>query len=1010
MRRVYLALIPLLTACPPSKSPPLPEPSGRCEVDLAALGHFASVGNGASASTIDDEAQLIGGGFAQGRVGDFLLENDRIRVVIQQAGRAIHPIPYGGTIIDADIKRSTGSGRDEFGKMGLIYAFGRTANHTKVEVLNDGQKGGYAVVAATGEDAVIDYVNVKSVLGRFLGDVQLVRDPNTPIPLTITTYYVLSPGENRVRVLSAFCNGGKESVVMQVGDLVDQGGLSDIFNPQGCTNGMGAEECLVDPSPWFGYQAEEVAYGYRAYKFAEPKTPAVNAMLYVAGVAAVLAEGEDQAGVLSWVDPMASQRPGTFGMLAGARRTFLRDFFVGKDLAEISGTMLALDAAPKARLNVTVQNADGSAAPGARISVKAAESGRMQTMMVADAEGLARANLSPGNYLIGSAAVGTALEPMTAVTVPSSGEVSETLKRGASRMLSVQVADPFHQPMPAKVVVRCTNPPCSPQLADYHLWFDIEDQPSDIRAIAFAGADGRVDIPLPPAQYEVLVSRGMEYSAFPDSFPVRGEVVDLRSGNQTVSATLAHVIDSTGWLNADLHVHAMASADSSVGNAMRAMNFAAEGVEVLVSTDHDFVTDYAPVLEQLQLNSHMSSMIGCEVTPFDYGHHNVFPLIRQDSVNGGAFDWAGGEGASLRLGQMYEGLRQAYSDVVIQMNHPRTTQSGALRAMKIDTATGATHANPADFRQEPHPEATAFDTKLYDNNYDSMEVMNGTGVNTDVLNDWMTFMSRGWLKVGTGASDSHTAYTASGGYGRTWLKVGVDAPSQFTPSAFIQAMKARRALFSSGPFVTLTAQKLDANGQPVGAVFEIGDTVSVGAGESLRLTVDVQAPEWMQFDSVEIHTHVAGREAENGESNSVFIPAQPSLLKTYDPTMLPLEAVPGLNGFTARKVHLHETFTVTPAHDTWLVAMVRASAASRTLIPMAWDKVKCSSDICSATGARAFAVTNAILVDADGSGAYDNFPLKPMQGLRRLPAPPVAGERRVPSTSELKEVLRSVIH
>lgn len=1008
MHRAFLALCLCLFACPRPKPTPPPD-SGRCEVDLEALGHFGNVGTGATAALIDDPSQLIGGEFAQGRLGDFILANDQLRVIVQKPTRTIAPIPYGGSIIDADLKRESAEGRDAFGKLGLIYAFGRTINYTKVEVLNDGNHGGYAVVAATGEDAVLDYLNVNNVLSEFIGNVQLARDPNAPLPFKVTTYYVLSPGENRVRALSAFCNSGAETVSMSVGDLVEQGGVSDIFNPEGCTNGFGAQDCLVDPSSWVGYQADGVAYGYRTYQFAGLKTPAVNAMLYVAGVAAVVAEGENQAGILSWVDATATRRPGAFAVLAGEQRLFLRDFFVGKDLGELSSTMLALDARAKSRLTVTAQDAHGAPAAAARITVRAAASGRMETLLVADAKGLAHVDLPPGNYLVGTASRGTELLPLTSVSLPASGTADVTVSQGASRTLSVSVSDPFLRPLPAKVVVRCVHSPCVNQLIKYRPWFEVEDQPSDMQAIAYAGADGRAIITLPPGEYEVLVSRGMEYSAFPDTYPLHGQAVDLRTADASLSATLAQIVDSTGWMNADLHVHAMASADSSLGNAIRAMSFGAEGVEVLISTDHDVIVDYAPVLEQLQLNTHMASMIGCEVTPFDYGHHNVFPVVKKDEVAGGALDWAGGDGPSLRLGQLYEALRNRDPDVVIQMNHPRGSPGGSLRMLQVDTATGATHADPATFRQEPHPAATSLDTKLYDNNFDSLELMNGTKARTDVLNDWMTFLSRGWLKVGTGASDSHTAYKAVGGYGRTWLKLGIDDPRQFTSAAFTQAMKQRRATFSNGPFMTMTAQKRDPNGQPLGPQIEVGDTVSLSNGDSLELTVDVQAPEWMQFDSIEVHTYAPGRESTNGVSNNTFVPAQAALRKSYVPTALPLEAVPGLNGFSARRVHLRETFTVTATADTWFVAMVRASDACRSLVPLAWDDVECKKEMCTASSDRPFAMTNAILVDADGSGAYDDFPLKPVQPLkvaspRALPAPP-----RVPSTHEFEVWLKKVL-
>jgi hypothetical protein len=1010
MRHLLFAVfLALLAACPPEKKPnPEPEPSGRCEIDLDATGHFSRVGAGARAKVIESAAELIGGGYAQGRLGDVLLENDRARFVIQQPTRAIAPIPYGGTLIDADVRRPSGPGRDEYGKLGLIYAFGRTVNATKVEVLADGANGGYAVVAASGTDTVIDYVNVKNVLKQYLGNVELVRDPDEPLPFTITTYYVLSPGESRLRILTAFCNGGKDTVTMQVGDLSEQGGVSEFFNPDGCTNGLGANGCLVDPAGWFGYQADGVAYGYRAYKFTDAKRPATNALLSVAGVAAVLVDGENQAGLLSWVDATATRRPGAFGVLPGDKRTFLRDFFVGRDLGELASVMAAVDGAPRSRLTVTAQRPDGAPAPHARITVKQAETGRMVALLVAGDDGAARVDLSPGNYLVGAGQLGAALEPLSAVSLPSAGTAAVTVRLGATRQLAVSVRDPFGAPLPAKVVVTCPGGPCPTTLTAYRAWHDVEDQPSNIAGIGFAGADGRATLALPPGTYEVFVTRGMEYSAFPDTFPTSGRAVDLTSQDVSLDATLARVVDSTGWMSADLHVHAVGSPDSSVSDAVRVLSFAAEGVDVLVSTDHDFVTDYAPVISQLGLGGQIASLIGAEVTPFDYGHHNAFPLVRRDAINGGSFDWAGGDGPSLRLDQLYAGLRAENPGVVIQMNHPRGAPGGALTMLEVDTATGATHADPAQFRQAPHPEATTTDTRLLSRDFDAIEVMNGMALRTADLNDWMTFLSRGWVKTATGVSDTHVAYTNVGGYARTWLRLGVDAPGDFTPAAFTQAMLGRRAVLSSGPFVTLTARRVE-NDVAVGPEVGVGDLVSVATGGQLELTVDVQAPEWMQFDAIEIHTHAPGREAFGGVGNETLLPAQAALRRTYDPTALPIEAVPGLNGFDARRVRVRETFRVTASQDTWFIALVRSSSAARPLVPLAWERVSCSGGLCTASASRAFAVTNAILVDADGSGAYDDFPLKPGQPLRAQPARPFGGHPRVPSPEEFEAMLRELL-
>jgi len=1001
----------VLSACPAKKPLPVPQPSERCEVDLAATGLFSAVGNGAKAKLIEAEAELVGGPFAQGVVGDYLLENDKIRVVIQRPYRHIGAAPYGGAIIDADLKRAAGQApRDQIGKLTVLYAFGRTINAKKVEVLQDGSTGGAAVIAATGVDAVNDYINVPNIIDQYLGaGVKLVTDPNLPLPITATTYFVLSPGESRVRVLTAFCNSGKENIVTGVGDLFEQGGVSDFFNPGSCKNGLGAKGCTADASPWYGYQAEEVAYAVRSYKFADPKTPEPSsALLYVSGVVGLLAGGEGQTGLLTWIDAQATRRPGSFGILAGSQRSYLRDLFVGRDLGDALSQMQTFDATSRARLDVTVTRLDDDL-PGAAVRVAVIDSSAKQkTVLVTDSLGKAKVDLPPGNYTVVAGERGHAVEAPTAVTVPSTGQVSAALKLGRSRTLSVSVKDPFGAALTSKVTVRCPSGPCPTQLAHYRPFFDVDEVPSNIAAIGFVPATGSLELRVPPGAYEVFVTRGPEYSAFPDTFPMAGQPVDLTTTAATVNATLARVVDTRDWMSADLHVHAVASADSSVANAARVASFAAEGVDVLVSTDHDFITDFDPVIRSLGAQDQMASMIGCEVTPFDYGHQQAYPVTRGDGPPGGALDWAGGDGASLRLDQLYAGLKSAFPNVVVQMNHPRGS-GGSLTRLKVDTGTGATHEKAETFRMEPNPAATALDTKLLSNAFDAIEVQNGIAPNLSVMNDWMTFLSRGLVKTSTGVSDTHDQLTNTGGYGRTWVRLGVDEPGKFDPAAFATAMKAQRAIASSGPFITLTAQKVAA-GTPTGPLAQIGDTLSVDptAGDTVELTVVVQAPEWMNFTAVEIYTHTSGREAIDGVANATWPDNRRLAFKTYDPTMLPLTAVPGLNGFAARKIEVTEKFTVTPTADTWYVAMVRGGTASRSLVPMAWHGVSCSAGVCTANDTRPTGFTNAVLIDADKSGKYDDFPIK-QQLLRLPPAAPPAPARRTPTLEELDRAIRAML-
>ena len=70
----------------------------------------------------DDRSQLVGGPSAIGEVGDFVLENDRIRAVVLQGGNSVGPGMFGGTIVDVDLQRperrhSAGRGHDQFAEL-----------------------------------------------------------------------------------------------------------------------------------------------------------------------------------------------------------------------------------------------------------------------------------------------------------------------------------------------------------------------------------------------------------------------------------------------------------------------------------------------------------------------------------------------------------------------------------------------------------------------------------------------------------------------------------------------------------------------------------------------------------------------------------------------------------------------------------------------------------------------------------------------------------------------------
>ncbi len=996
-RHVLALAVLFLCACPkPGGGSGVPDAgSGRCEVDLAATGYFTQGGTGAKAQVIDSAGQLIGGEGATGRLGDVLLQNGQVRVVIEQPGRTIGPLLSGGGIIDADLQRAAGEpGRDAFGRMALFYAFGRLSSVKTVEVLSDGSNGGPAVVAATGIDVPHDLLNIKSLLLNVAGlNVDFVVNPNQSLALRTTTYYVLSPGESRVRMLTAFCNEGDAAMSLPLIELLDVGAF-EIFNPGPCANGLGNSridpnnDCTAAPSKWFGTQGDGVAYGIRSSSLSDLTKPVeANAVIGYGGVVGTFIEAESLAGILSWTNADARTRPGTFNVRPGQWRGYLRDFVVSKDLAGVNGVLLHTDGVAVGSLEVNATLPGGAPAPYARISILNAAD-RMIGLMAADATGHASTTLAPGSYKISGSLNGRLVGDQATVVLSAGQTTQGAVRLAEAHTVTLTVKDAAGSPMPAKVTVFCSGGPCPFNVDTYaqHFMFDRPD--FGAAAVAFVPVNGQLAVTLPPGEYDLVVSRGPEYSTWPDTWPTAGHHVDLRTSDATANAVLGRIVDTTGWMSADLHVHAVASSDSAVGNALRAANYLAEGVDVLLSTDHEWITDFAPVVRELGADQLMATMIGEEVTTFSYGHFNTFPLVRDPAIpNGGAFDHAGGEDApSLRMPQIFSGIKEAHAGAVVQLNHSRGG-SGVLTQLKVDTATLRSHGNPADFNMAPAPDATADDTRLFGDGFDILESANGPNPNYAILNDWMTFLSRGTVRTSSGVSDSHHEFSDTGGYARTWAKVGTDSPMAFKPADFADAIRAHRAFVSNGPLLQFTAQKLDAANQPVGPKVGIGETLSITAGDKVEFTVDVQGQEWMQVNRVELYSHAPGREALAGESNSDW--PEGRILQKHDIDVLatPAEAIAGT---TLRRLHLTEKFVVTPTSDTWFVGMARGTSG-RGMTPL--------------HDARPSAWSNAILIDADGSGAYDDFPLKagqPLTAAKPVVKPPV----KVPTEREFVEALQ----
>jgi hypothetical protein len=364
--------------------------------------------------------------------------------------------------------------------------------------------------------------------------------------------------------------------------------------------------------------------------------------------------------------------------------------------------------------------------------------------------------------------------------------------------------------LPARVLVRGIKGTPDPD------WGDDPDEGSALNVVYSEGGEG--ERPVPAGEYRVTIARGFEYTAFERD-------VSVKAGKTTsVSAELSRVVDTKGWIAADLHLHAMPSPDAIQPLTDRVRALVATGVEVGVATDHNKVTDYRPVIAELKVGRWLASVIGDEVTTREpaWGHFNVFPLA------------AGGEPVPFRgvtPHALFSAARVAGPlgpETIVQVNHPRMGNIGYFDLLRFD---------PEDVK------GWARRVTVADTTFEAIEVFNGDHYNAipkveECMRDWYALLDAGYRVTATGNSDSHKLVFHEPGVPRNLVGVANDDPATFDERAFVAAVRKGKVVVSSGPFIRFTA-----NGR------QVGESVPHGAVE---LAVEVDAPPWVDVDKVEL--------------------------------------------------------------------------------------------------------------------------------------------------------------
>lgn len=711
------------------------------------------------------------------RVGDYWLVNDRVAVAIEDKGLSDGYARFGGEILALDRVGADGrpAGVSYYNEtlMGLSVEM---IDPTNVAVLKDGSDGGEAIVRVVGVTKPIPFLD---------GPVGALFPNRFGIEMALD--YVLAPGWDKVLVRMSVVNRGPDAI-----DLgVNKAGKDEMFGffhysrSQMYTKefAFGQASGLVD---WVGFDSGESSFAVR--------TPDGK-----------LEYGLKQSGfALFWGPGFLSEPctitthdhvevilggPGLDGLNEAVRRATGEEAWTevaGKVTdasgAPIAGAFVHELGADGAYLSRTTTGADGSfvlhAPPGKGVKVVPQMHGYPAHAGV---------DVAPG-----AAAGDVAFAPHALLHVTA-------------------VEEGTGEPLPVRVQVI----PEAPVAETDEAWGVLDEVNGRLHQ-AFV-MNGDATLVVPPGKHHVVVSRGYEWELF------EADVTADAGATAEVSASLAHSVDTAGRLCADFHIHSLQSADSNDPIEHKVRGAIADGLDIPVSSEHEWVVDFQPTVEKLGMEKWAHGIAGEELTTFAWGHFGMVPLPpKVQEVNNGAIEWIGKLPPAF-----FDDVRKHPEDPAVIVNHPRGLGLGAyFSAAQYDRDSG-----------------TGKDPELWSNNFDAIEVFNSSDLDKnrgDSVADWFSMLNHGMKLWAVGSSDSHHLRTSPVGYPRTCLWFDHDDPTKVTGDAVRVAVRSGDSTISGGLYMTVAGP----NGEHPGQV------VTTAGGEA-TFTVTVESPSWLIGDTLE---------------------------------------------------------------------------------------------------------------------------------------------------------------
>ena len=538
----------------------------------------------------------------------------------------------------------------------------------------------------------------------------------------------------------------------------------------------------------------------------------------------------DKAGYArGWVERDGMKAPPTeLELKPGQEISFARFVAVGTSPLQAVGVVKQFRGETVVPINITIKDLAGKPVSAARVTEAEPTNPAVTNRLAAypNAEGLVNLWLPAVERDLEISDLGRAAVKWKVIVTKSTSTIFSAVAGealGPQSAIAFDIRGENGQPIPCKAQFIGVNGTKVPNLGPQNRAAGCVDQ--------YHSANGQFRQPLPPGDYEVVVTRGIEFGHLRQS-------VKLAAGQTaTVKGVLKRLVDTRGWVSADYHNHSTPSGDNTTGTDDRLINLAAEGVEFVPTTEHNRFYDWRPHIVRLGLTNHLQTVSGIELTGSG-AHFNSFPFepvpLTQDN---GAPVWSTDPritAATLRDFQKPEPARW------IQINHPDmvanfTDRDGDGRAdggflglpLLIDGVEVENYSASSILSGAPF--SVARDTKT-----------GRDAVRYQREFIWLQLLNKGHRYVGVAVCDAHSVYGNGTGGWRMYMPSASDEPAKIDWRENVRHAKEGRSYLTTGPF--LQVQTEDGT-LPGGMVRATG---------GVKLKVRVQCTDWIDIDRVQV--------------------------------------------------------------------------------------------------------------------------------------------------------------